>query len=125
MRIPETFPYQKDIKDLDTLIQWMKSFFAQLMTSVNGGLGFGDGVDKDNMAGIWVTVADTGAANTDFALAHDIGSVPAGFILMVPPAAGFIYKGATAWTTSNIYLRASVANQAITVFILSPRVVPV
>jgi hypothetical protein len=119
MRISEIFPfaYQKDVST-PTLLQWFRKHLARLGACLNGGLTFGDGVDPDNIHGCWKTIADTGLANTDFAVAHTGGAVPVGFILMVPPAAGFIYKGGAAWTSTQIFLKCSVANQAVTVFVV-------
>lgn len=125
MQIRTIFPFTKDSQEQGSLFQWLRSFISELAAAVNGNISFGDGTDTDNVFGQWVTVADTGAANTEFAVAHTLGAVPPGFILMVPPASGYVYKGSSSWTTSNVYLKCSAANQAITVFVLSPAVNPV
>jgi len=124
MRIRDTFPWEKHPKDLETMYQWFRSFTAELATVINGALGFGDGVDADNVGGEWATIADTGIISADVVIPHSLGAVPAGFILMIPPASGFITRSPTAWTSSNIYLRCSAPNQSLKIFILSPRVVP-
>jgi hypothetical protein len=123
MRIKDTFPWaqREEPRDIKTLLQWFRLFFADTATIINGDIGFGDGVDPDNMGGVWVTIPNTGSVASDVAVVHNLGVVPVGFILMVPPATGTINKGATPWTTSTIYIRCSTANQACTVFVLNPR----
>lgn len=83
-------------------------------------LGFGDGVDTDNLVGKWIQYATNAAADTEDTIAHSLGVIPIGVIVMVPPQAGFIYKGTTAWTTTNIYLKCSAADQDATLFLVVP-----
>ncbi|UCH51648.1 MAG: hypothetical protein JSV54_02515 [Chloroflexota bacterium] len=60
-------------------------------------------------------VADTGNADTEFTVAHYLGRVPAGFILINTDKAACVYDSGTAWTTSAIYLKCNAANAAITI----------
>jgi hypothetical protein len=96
----------------------LSTIFKGLDQVINGLLTFGDGLTQDNILGAWVTVADTGAANTDFAVTHNLGQIPPGFLLMIPPVTGAINLGVTPWTKSQIFLRCSTANQKATFFVL-------
>jgi hypothetical protein len=88
-----------------------------LIRSVNGNLGFGDGTDFDNVKGKWIQVTTT-TANTEVAITHDLGAVPVGFLLMVPPENGTVNRGSSAWTTTQLFLKCSSASQTFTIFLL-------
>jgi hypothetical protein len=91
----------------------------QLLTTViNGQVSFGNGVASDNISGVWATVADTGAANTDFTITHNLGRIPVGYLVMTSSIATDIYTGSVAATKTQITLRSSAAHAAITLFIL-------
>lgn len=66
-----------------------------------------------------VDIADTGNANTEFAVVHNMGRVPTGYILVKTSIAANVYTstGGTAWSTTAIYLKADAANAAITVIV--------
>jgi hypothetical protein len=65
-----------------------------------------------------VTVGDTGAADTEFAVDHPLGRVPAGFLVANIDAAGVVYDSGTAWTATVIYLKCSAANAGVTLWVL-------
>jgi hypothetical protein len=90
----------------------------QLLTSiVNGQLTFGDGTNLDNIGGFWANVADTGLANTDFVITHNLGRVPAGFITFAASIATDLYTGSAVATKTTITLRSSVAHAAVRLFV--------
>lgn len=60
-------------------------------------------------------VANTGNANTEFSVDHNLNRTPTGFILTKSDKACSIYDSGTSWTTSTIYLKCNVANAAITI----------
>ena len=62
-----------------------------------------------------VTVSDTGNANTEFTVSHNLGRVPNGFILTKSDAACSVYDSGTTWITTAIYLKCNAANVAIDV----------
>jgi hypothetical protein len=61
-----------------------------------------------------VTVADSGTADVEFSGTHHLGRVPEGFLVTKINKAGVVYQGTTAWTTTAVYLKCSVANAAVT-----------
>jgi hypothetical protein len=96
----------------------LRKLYEQLVRIVNGQLSFGNGATPDNIAGAWAAVADTGAADTNFTVTHNLLYIPVGVILMTQTKAGVIYKGSVAWTTTTITLKCNVANDNILIFIL-------
>jgi hypothetical protein len=108
----------KEPPNLVGFAKMLRKLYEQLVRIVNGQLSFGNGTTPDNMAGAWAAVADTGLANTDFTITHNLLRVPVGFIVMNQTLAGVIYKGSVAWTDTQITLRCSVAHDNILIFIL-------
>jgi hypothetical protein len=60
-------------------------------------------------------VADTGNANTEFAVAHGLGRVATDYLLTSIDKAGNVYTsaGGTAWTSQIAYLKCTAANASI------------
>jgi hypothetical protein len=60
----------------------------------------------------WQVFTSNGTANTEDTVAHKLGRVPVGVFAGLPDKAAVLYKGTTAWTSTNIYLKTSVATVA-------------
>lgn len=60
------------------------------------------------------SVSDTGTADTEFSVSHNLGRVPSGFVVTKTNKAGIVYDSGTAWTATAIYLKCSAANTAVT-----------
>jgi hypothetical protein len=120
MRIPTFLFSQKAKEQIEQLVYDIGRYFKNLNTAINGRLTFGDGVDIDNIAGKWVTFTSNGSGGTETAIAHNLGVVPVGVMVMKPQAAGTMVRGATAWTVTHIYLTFSSASQTVTVFLVIP-----
>ena len=125
MRIQEVWTFVAPLaayepKWFQRMLSVLCESFGSVSRGINGGLGFGDGVDIDNMVGKWITYTTNGVANTEDTIVHDMGVVPIGFLVMIPPESGTINKGTTAWTASNIYLKCSAASQTAKLFLLIP-----
>jgi len=73
----------------------------EVKTILNNGLTF-----TDNFAGKITTVTFS-AANTDVAVAHGLGRVPTGYLIISSGASMSVYTGSSAWTSNLIYLRSS------------------
>ncbi len=107
--------------DPPKLKQWaimVRKLYEQLARVLNGLVSFGNGLARDNIDGEWAHVADTGAANADFTITHNMLRIPVGWILMNQTKAGVLYKGGVGWTTTQITLKCSVANDDILIFIV-------
>lgn len=97
-----------------------------LYRATRGNLSFGTGPsnlinnnDKSqNIAGAWASVTSPGTPNTEFAVTHNLGHVPTGFDVKRKSASCDIYDGTTAWTDTQIFLKATVASVSLTLFIL-------
>jgi hypothetical protein len=96
----------------------LRKLYEQLARVLNGLVSFGNGLSRDNIDGEWAAVADTGAANTDFTITHNMLRIPVGWIPMNQTKSGVLYKGAAAWTTTTITLKCNVANDNILIFIV-------
>lgn len=105
----------------------MDSDLTRLFDITNSGISLGltsNLSPGENVFGQWLTVADTGNANTQFTVPHTlssqgIGLIPGNFLITMISAGGIVYKDpvGTAWTTSNIYLKCTTANTALNIFI--------
>ena len=97
----------------------MDKLFYCLQGRVSFGTGV-DGVDGQNIEGQFQTYTSNATPDTEDTIAHTIGSVPLGYIVMTQNKAGSLYGTAslgTAWTSSNIYLKCSVASVTFLLFI--------
>ena len=97
-----------------------------LNTLVNGGLDFGESTQTNpadytgNMSGIWANVQAPASPNTEFAVPHFLGTVPSAYIYNTDVAA-IVYQlpnTGTPWTDMNIYVKCTVANANIRIFIM-------
>lgn len=126
MRVPQTFFFSTpteggaDAQWGQQLVGQIDSAMRELAAAVNGNLGLGDGTNDDNLVGTWLTYNTNGSAGTEDTLTHNLGVIPVGFFLIVPPTSGVINKGSTAWTTSAIYLTCTAASQTATLYVLAP-----
>ncbi len=87
----------------DEVKRWVSLAFDQLQSLINGGLSFSDNFNAKILS---ITIS---TANVDVASLHGLGRVPSGYIVLGSSAATSVYDGASANTSSILYLRASVA----------------
>ncbi len=112
---PRTPPETPGITKFSSML---RKLYEQLVRIVNGNISFGNGATPDNIAGVWAHVPDTGAANTDFTVTHNLLYVPQGWLAINQTKAGVLYKGTVAATNTQITLKCSVANDDVLIFIL-------
>lgn len=113
--IPKRIKTAKPSSEFEkTMEQEMLHYTLKLDEVVNGGLKFSDNINCEVK-----TVADTGAANTEFTVAHTLKVVPSGFLLVNSDKAAKVYASGTSWTTTNVYLKADAANCEIKVILLA------
>lgn len=84
-------------------------------------ISFGQKTDNtdigQNISGFWATGTSPATANTQFTVNHQLGRVPVGFDLKRANAAASFYDSGTTWTSTQIFLKASAASVAYTLFI--------
>lgn len=96
----------------------------KLYQVLQGRVSFGtgvDGIDGQNIEGQWQTYTSNAVANTEDTIAHTVGSTPLGYLVISQDKAGTIYQQAstgTAWTSSNIYVKCSVASVTYLLFLI-------
>jgi hypothetical protein len=96
-------------KDLE---KELSSYSREVANALNKGIRY-----TDNFNAEVKTVADSGAINTEFAVAHTLKRVPLGFHVLKINKAGIVFDSGTTWTDTNVYLKCSVANCAITLLV--------
>ena len=87
----------------------------------NGRVRFGTGTDGargENISGEFQVFTTSGTPDAENTVAHTIGSVPIGYIVLKQDKAGSLYLGGSAWTSTNVYLKSDVASVAFTIFLL-------
>lgn len=97
-----------------------------LFNITNGQIRFGTASNLkrgENIFGQWAKVADTGTANTEFAVTHSlstesIGIVPANYLVTSINKGGVVYLSGTTWTTTTAYFKCTTANTAVTIFLM-------
>lgn len=103
---------------------WDKQRQFNKTQALNAGIDFGLSTQTNlrtytgNMGGQWRNVVTPGA-NVEFAIPHDLGRVPS-FYLYNLEKNGVVYQlpdTGTAWTTTNIYVKCSVATSKLRIFI--------
>lgn len=119
MKIVKTFTYNEN-QNVESNVRRLEQDTTQLFEALKGRIRFGTGVDGDrseNLAGEFQVVTSS-TANTEFAVAHGLGAVPIGYIVIKQNVAGSVYDSGTTWTDENIYLKCSGASCTMTLFLL-------
>ena len=88
------------------------SYTRELASILNKGLGF-----TDNWNGQAVTFTSHVTPDTEDSVAHSLGRVPTGFLILNRDKAGIVYQSGTAWTTSAIFVKTSVASMTTTILV--------
>lgn len=70
-----------------------------------------------NIDAVWVNYVSNGVANTEDTVAHNLGRAPIGIWIGVPDKSSIIYSGPTAWTSTNIFLKASAATTTVNILV--------
>jgi len=94
---------------------------SSLFTALHGRVRFGSGTDGDrgeNISGEFQVFTSNATPDTEDTVAHTIGAVPVGYIVLKQDKAGSLYDSGTAWTSTNVYLKCSVASVTFTIFLL-------
>lgn len=109
---------------LQSQINVLQSELTKLFTVLQGRVSFGtgvDGIDGQNIEGQWQSYTSNGTPDTEDTLAHTVGSIPLGYIVMNQDKAGSVYGTpvlGTAWTATNVYLKCNVASVTFLLFLV-------
>ena len=101
-------------RDFDKgLLTGLSSWATLLGGILDRGITLADNVDCDIVS--FTTNATPDAETT---VAHALGKVPTYFIVADLDKGGVVYKGATAFTSTNVYLKCTVASAAVKLILL-------
>jgi hypothetical protein len=87
---------------------------------LRGNISYGnlDPTDSGRNIDIYPAKATTpGVINTEFSVAHGLNRIPVGFHVVNKSGVVDLYQSTTPWTTTKIYLKASVININVTLLI--------
>ena len=122
MKLVNTLQLNQD-GDIKSQIPALQKNLDNIFRALQGRIRFGRGTDGDrgeNIQGEFQQFT-TSTANTEVTLAHTIGAVPVGYIVLWQDKAGSLYQGpstGTAWTSSNVYLKCSIADVTFKIFLI-------
>lgn len=108
----------------DTKDQYQKNVdndIANLFTAMAGRIRLGTGVDGargENISGEFQVFTSNATPDSEDTIAHTVGAVPVGYIVLKQNKAGSLYTGSTTWTSSNVYFKCNVASVTFTIFLL-------
>lgn len=108
----------------DVQVNALNDNFSQLFQALTGRLRFGRSTTGDvgeNFDGKFKSFTSDVTANTEFTVAHGLGSIPKGYLIFYQDKAGSLYQGpstGTTWTTTNVYLKCSVSSVTFLVFFI-------
>ncbi len=107
---PKTF----DMQDLN-----LKRWHEDLFKIFNRNISFGQSIDgqDQNIDGRMVDIPTTGVINTQFVVTHNLGRIPLFYDVKYTNLACSVYDSGTQWTKTQIFLKCSIANAHIRLFI--------
>lgn len=116
--VPDKFDKLDDVQEyLTDVVKTTGDQFDIISREINGR------IELVNMFITAVTVTDTGTANTDFAVTHNLGRTTVYYIsnINTSPLSGnaTFYKGSTAWTDKIAYLRCTLGNLNVTFIVVA------
>lgn len=116
---PPHLRFEKDPHNPHANLQYLEqlNFMARNLTFLNADGGVTSGTRSLNIDGVWVAYTSNAVADTEDTVAHNLLRIPVGFYQGIPDKAGQVYRGATAATATNIYLKASVATLTTNIFL--------
>lgn len=96
----------------DSLLRVLNSLNLNLEAILNRGLNFTENFDARILS-----YTSNASPDTEDTVAHSLGRAPSYFVVISKDKAGDFYKSGTAWTSSNIYLKCSVASVAASILV--------
>lgn len=114
INFPATVTQDSEVRPFDRdLVTVLTGWTQNLLAIVDGGISLEDNIDA-------ATASFTSSATPDEEniVPHGLGKVPTHFIVTSLDKAAIIYKGTTAFTKTNIYLKSNVASTVVKVVVL-------
>lgn len=115
--LPEKFEDLNEVMNyLYDLIKAASETFDSIIDEMNGK------IEIVNLYVTEVTVADTGVADTDFTVTHNLGRTPKFYIPRITSSLGgaaSFYDGSVAWNSTAITLKCTAANLAVNFLVLA------
>lgn len=112
--IPEPIPIDEESEEnaeFHFLAQLRDIVSATRQLSFTSRDGAIQNYDKaGNFNAVWLAFTSNGVANTEDTVPHTLGRIPVAMLVSIPNKAAILYRGTTAWTETNIYLKTSVAS---------------
>lgn len=105
MKVTAT-PDISNVETIDDVKRFSTACLKQLVESVNGNL-----ILTENVKASVVSVS-FGSADSDTAVAHNLGKPPVGFILCGASVAMSLYNGSTAANNTTIFIKSTAAGSA-------------
>jgi hypothetical protein len=112
-----SLPFKGEKTNIDKVLRDVYKAFR-------GNISYGgmtqSGLKTDNIDGAYGVISNSGLANIEFAVVHNLNRIPVGFHVINQSLAGSFYGTptlGTAWTKTNIYIKCNTANVAATLFI--------
>lgn len=101
--------YKTGIRDFDKeFLKAANESFIMLQSILDRGISHGDNMDEREIS--FVSSATPDAENT---VAHTLGKIPSGIIVVKKDKAADVYANGTAWDKTNVYLKVNVATATI------------
>lgn len=97
------FPNPRDRQETD-FYSTTQDFVRQVIKILNRGIRFTDNVDCRS-----ISLTTSGTPDASNTIAHTLGKIPIGYIVVYQNKAASLYDGGTTWTDTNIYLKSNVA----------------
>jgi hypothetical protein len=122
MKLVKQSRFNSQDQDLTKYVTSADGDLINIFNAFKGRIRFGDTTNAsrgENIAGEFRTFTSSATPNAEFSLAHTLGATALGWIVINKNKAGDLYKGSTAWTSSSVYLKCSVASVSFTIFLLS------
>lgn len=103
----EIRPYDRD------MAQVLDSFAQNLLAILDGGISLADNIDA-----AVVSFTSNATPNIEDAVAHNLDKIPTHFLVSSLDKGAVVYKSATAFTDTHIYVKTTVASTAVKLILL-------
>ena len=108
----------------DIYVESADTDLKNLFLAMQGRIRFGEGEDGskgENLQGRFQQFTSDATPDTEFAVAHEVGSTPIGSFIFWQDKAGSLYQGpttGTSWDSTNAYFKSDIASVTFLVFFL-------